>query len=78
MIIEIEKDIPIPTNRMRGNFTGLKYTIQTMEIGESFTYPIDRRNAVTGTAHYVRVGMPELRVMTRKINADEIRVWRIA
>tara|TARA_R100000988_G_C3861479_1_gene99518 strand:- start:158 stop:415 length:258 start_codon:yes stop_codon:yes gene_type:complete len=74
MTYKIENNIPIPANDGRGRGKSkLRLTIEKMEIGNSIVIPIKKLRGVHQIAYALGI-----KVITRKINSDETRVWRIA
>lgn len=71
VILETRSDIPVPTIRT-------KYPWLTMEVGESFAFPltIKAESSWTITSSANRNYAPR-QFMTRKLNG-EIRCWRVA
>ena len=71
MTIEIEKGIEIPSSRER--VAGLGKTLKNMKVGESFLYPLNKRTSVLGVVlrHRPR------KFVTRKVDENHIRVWRV-
>lgn len=69
MAHEIEKNIPIPDRQI-----GLcKYPFNKMDIGDSFVLPTKLRSS---TSHRGRI--LGFKFLTRKIDDENVRVWRIA
>jgi hypothetical protein len=68
--IKVEKGIPMP--RLHQNI-GLDKALAAMEVGDSF---------VIGRGHYGSVrsmaSMRRMAIRTRTVDADSIRVWRVA
>ena len=72
MTIIIEKDVPIPPlkRRIKGE---IRKTLEEMEIGESFLFPLAKRSALGANTKATR---PK-RFETRVVDADNVRVWRV-
>lgn len=66
--IVLEKNIPLPNLKTKP----FKYPMKDMKIGDSFTTYGKSGNAVRGCA--VNIG---IKIITRRISDDKIRVWRI-
>lgn len=73
--IKIEKNIEIPFSHTgRQTLTGL---LRQLEVGDSFIYDIERRNAMNSLA--VRVAKVSNKKFTsRRISEDTVRIWRTA
>ena len=71
MTIEIEKGIEIPAKHER--VAGLGKTLKNMEVGDSFLYPLNKRTSVPGMA----LKHKPKRFVTRKVDENHIRVWRV-
>jgi hypothetical protein len=71
MNIKIEKNIPI--TKSKGKIGEVVNIIRTMEIGDSFLVPIDRRGNMTQFFQNA-----DYKCATRKISDTEVRVWRTA
>ena len=74
MTIKIERNVPMPQAGIQR--TGLMSAMKKMSVGDSFLYPAHRVSSVTGTVWFIRRDRPEVKFTTRKLNDDEIRVWR--
>ena len=73
MIFEIEKNIAIPKIDKTRVGRKTKYPFRQMEIGDSFVAP---KNAISAAqTHSMR---HKEKFATRTIDADNIRIWRIA
>ena len=70
MEIKVEKNIPIPKARHLGAVTEV---IRTMEVGDSFVL----RGSSYRSIH-ARFGQKGMKCVTRKIDSQNIRVWRVA
>ncbi len=78
MTIKIDNDVPIPSSGSSTE-TGLLVTLTTLKVGESFVYPLIKRNSVSGTISLGRRSGAILQThkyTTRKISDTELRVWR--
>jgi hypothetical protein len=67
LLYKIEHNVPIPDSN-----SDLAQLVSTMKVGDSFVCPRERRSAIVNCAH--RLGV---RILTRKANDTEMRVWRI-
>ncbi len=69
-MIKIEKNISIERSgySKRGELTEL---FNKMDVGDSFVYPLERRNTVCTRAKQIGFSCT-----TRKISSTEVRVWR--
>lgn len=65
--IKIEKGIPIPKPR----HTGMSEVLKRMQVGDSVVVPVTMRPNLNVYADRIRI-----RVVTRKVDTDHIRVWR--
>jgi hypothetical protein len=68
-MIKIERGIPIPAPKKAK--TGVTDALRTMAVGDSFVIPMVRRENIFHAA--AKVG---IKVTIRKINLNELRVWR--
>lgn len=67
---EIEKDVPVPRH------LNVKYPFEKMEIGDSFTESLKKRNRIASAA--MTYGLRnDVKFTVRKINDDTLRVWRV-
>lgn len=73
MAYEIEKGIEIPKSVNGAN----KYPFNTMEIGDSFSFPYSEKTKVTPAASYAGT-LDDKKFSIRKISETEGRCWRIA
>lgn len=75
----VEKGIPLPSPRTRD---GSKYPMDSMEVGDSFLVLIsDYASPISATCSVLAAakrGFPEKKFTTRTLNAEHIRVWRVA
>lgn len=72
--IKIESDIKMPKNpkSLRGNRkSGLTAALKTMEKGQSFTYPIEKRASI-----YAIARQSKIKIVIVKIDDITLRVWR--
>jgi hypothetical protein len=70
--IKIEKGIPIPP-RGTGPKGGVVSLIKALAIGDSFTVSANKRSAITMWQKSAGV-----RLTSRRVDAETIRVWRVA
>ncbi len=68
--LKIEKGIPIPD--VRGKTGKVVAMMKSMKVGESFLFPISKRNSIPSYARQAKV-----EVTTRAVDDDHIRVWRM-
>ena len=69
----IEDNVPIPTDRGVGR--PMKYPLDTLEVGQSFTIPLAERQAVSvRIAYYSKAH--GVKFTTRKVDENTLRVWR--
>lgn len=74
MDITIEKGIPIPSRTAgRQTTSPLRTILSSMECGDSFLLPKKKTNNLTWAAQKEKV-----KITFRTINAETIRVWRVA
>lgn len=66
---KIEHDVPIP---LGAKLSGLTATLKKMKVGDSFIADFRLRSNVPTTAR--RLGM---KVATRTIDSNHMRVWRV-
>ena len=71
MTIEIEKGIPMPT-RSR-NSLEIAEAINKLEIADSFICPAKQR----GNISYLFANCATRKFVTRKVDENHIRVWRV-
>jgi hypothetical protein len=67
----IEKNIDIP-NQKRRSTSPLSLTLQQMEAGDSVVMTQRERNAAFAIANYLKI-----KLASRRIDNDRIRVWRV-
>lgn len=67
--IKIERGVPIPAKVSRG----MAGTIKSMEVGDSIVLPKGKANSIRATAFNLRMKM-----VVRRINDTEVRIWRTA
>jgi hypothetical protein len=67
MDIKIEKSVPVPENPRR------KYPWKELKVGDSFVAPLATQSGASGAAR--RLGIV---LVTRRIDADHVRIWRRA
>jgi hypothetical protein len=72
MSIQIEKNIPMPGNPGSPAASVLQ-TLRNMEVGDSFVYPLQKRNGFFAIAARV----PGAKFKTRTVAKGEMRVWRV-
>lgn len=71
---KIEKGIPIINGVPRGCNAKLPaYPLREIEVGDSFILPRTRQNAVVAAAGLIK----DKKFITRKVDDETIRVWRI-
>lgn len=68
--MKVDKSIPIPKRRY--NERQSKYSLQDLNIGDSFIASPEQIGAIRSRAIKLNI-----KVTVRKINDDEIRVWRV-
>jgi hypothetical protein len=74
MPFEVEKGVPIPTQRMMAGM--IKYPLGQMEVGDSFLFDVgDRKRVTNAAASYGKTS--GRRFTVRTINTIEGRCWRI-
>jgi hypothetical protein len=66
--IVIEKEIPLPTPRM-------KYPFEQIDIGDSFEFPIVKRSCISQAAKKAS-SIFGMKFTIRKITQDKGRIWR--
>lgn len=71
MDYQIEKNIPISTKRA----DIVKYPFSQMEVGDSFTVPIEERHKIAQSAFYF--GKKNGKKFATRREIDKIRVWRV-
>ena len=70
----LDKNIPLPEGtRAKGPRSPISKTLVSMKVGESFAVPSDLRSNVCSSANAHGV-----KVATRTVDADTVRVWRTA
>lgn len=67
--VEIEKGVPLPPAIGK---TGLAALLRRMEVGDSVVLPYARRGSITTAASHMGMKMT-----TRRLDADMMRVWRV-
>ena len=70
MTIEIEKGIPIPEKKNRGEFTAI---LKQMQSGDSFEAPAKKRTTIVSAANYSGI-----KITTKAVGDDKIRIWRVS
>ena len=70
-MFQIDSGIPAPALRPRA--TGLTNVMRQLKVGDSFLVPKSSRSNIGQTA--MRCGV---KVVTRSVDNDMIRVWRVA
>lgn len=74
MKYHIEKDVPVSGIPVQRSI----YPFHDMEVGDSFVAPIAKRPGLTSSARAVGERKdPEWRFVTKKVNAKQIRIWRV-
>ncbi len=68
----IEHGIPLPTN-CRGKWGALKELLAHMAIGDSVVVP----NKTAGAAFYKAAHNLQMKILWRKINKSQVRLWRV-
>lgn len=69
MQIKIEHGIPMPLCSADGHVIK---ALRQMKVGDSFVYPRNHQASISGIGQ--RAGV---KLVTRKLNDDTIRVWRV-
>jgi hypothetical protein len=71
MNLNIEKDVPIPTMKRSGDWDYVS-AIDTMEAGDSFVVPLDKRAAAISAFN-----RKKLKSITRNVGGGYCRIWRV-
>lgn len=69
--IKIERGIAVPATYQRNGFGDV---LGKMKVNESFVTPMASRQAVFQAAHRLK---DKLRIVTRAVSQNEVRVWRV-
>jgi hypothetical protein len=70
----IDNDVPLPEGRgAKGPRSPISKTLVKMKVGDSFAVPSDLRSNVCSSA-----SVHGVKVATRTIDEDTVRVWRTA
>ena len=70
MSFEIEKSIPLPPT---GSGSGIVETLRSMDIEDSIVVPKNIQSNI-----YLHAARAGIKVTSRKIDAEHIRVWRVS
>lgn len=71
-IYTIEKSVPLPSKRQR-----IIYPFPDMQIGDSFSVPSSKYQNLNGAARAYEKKNPGTKFTTRKMQDNEIRIWRV-
>lgn len=72
---KLPKEVVNPRNG--GNVNCRKYPLRSMKVKESFLSPLSNAYNVRSSIYQFLKNNPTKKFTTRKINENEIRVWRI-
>jgi hypothetical protein len=73
-MIKIEKDIPIPNKIIVIKTYGITGGLRQLQIGESFVIPWVKSKPNTLSVFAKRI---KIKIVTRRIDDETIRIWRI-
>lgn len=79
-MFKIQSNVKVPTHcSFKSNVKQYTYPFIRMKVGQSFKFPITDRYRVTAAAHApgVKKKLPRAKFVSRKIDENSGRIWRV-